>query len=93
MRWTVRVLSPAIAALVAGCGTDAPAPTDASGLRRPSFYVLGESTTCGGTGTNNENFAGVDRTCLTGGDIVLSPSGPQYLRTREQHRCLERLAG
>ena len=39
--------------------------------------MLGESTTCGGTGTNNEDYNGVDRTCLTGGDIVLSPSGAQ----------------
>jgi hypothetical protein len=47
--------------LLASCASDTGVPV---GIQ-PSFYLDGASTTCGGTGSNNENFNGVDRTCLT----------------------------
>src|SRR5690606_33949769 len=42
--------------LLVSCNFDARETVSTSGPSRPSFYVLGESTTCGGTGTNDANF-------------------------------------
>jgi hypothetical protein len=51
--------------LSAGCSPAPTAPHELSGIRQPSFYVVGGSTTCGGTG-NDALGDGVDGSCLRG---------------------------
>jgi hypothetical protein len=63
----------AVSVLVA-CAGEQPSGTD-MGSPKPSFYLASESTTCGGSGTNNSNFNGIDRTCLTNGTIQLTLTG------------------
>lgn len=68
-------MTPLLALGLANCAPAPTAPDERSIPGRPVFYVDGSSTTCGGTGTNNSNTAGIDRTCLTNGNVVLTHSG------------------
>jgi hypothetical protein len=49
----------------AGCSPAPTAPHELSGSLQPAFYVVGGSTTCGGTG-NDALGDGVDGSCLRG---------------------------
>lgn len=59
---------------LAACAGERSTGANTDGLN-PSFYLTSESTTCGGSGTNNSNNSGVDRTCLTNGNIPLTLTG------------------